>query len=724
MPWARILLGPMPARPRSPRLLPAMVLVIAASWCWPASAQGAVAIPRRQTGEVLPDATVNAIVGDVDGDGVRELVRLRSRESNPAFLGVEVITVGSDRHLQAHAQAPLDRGAGVEEQIEGGPEPDENNRFPARIDEPARLLAWHLDGAERVIAVAIGKVNARPPCCLTIWQVALVDGATALLPMGGPGGSADRILALDMDADGTDELVVASAQVIAILRWTGDGFEVTDRSAWPARAGPLMALGDSDGLPGDEAGSVIVSGTGPGSILLQRLALDTAAQLRTERAELPFFGALAPLAGPNGGRLAIGSDFERAALLRWPAGAATIEVEERSLRRGIPLGTLGSGERARLVLLRDSAALDVLGADLRPTRLGIAGGVAAASFERTAAIPYVGLLPGGLSRGEAALIFRGRMLTGVLADGQRARLGQRAIASLPGVKPIGVFAADGAWMGLAVTASLAQSPVGFETTRDGGQLTHPAGPSRGMTLIVAETETVLTPEADDGLLEAPIEDGIVQQQGSRPTVLARGMFFARVRGPDGSRLMVRTDLSPSEPRSLQIGASGVVSVPLGPAEAVSDEAFSASMMVLTPSGHGYHAEWDVRIMVEAPNVEVDVPFAPLSFSVPLTGRTDPGAHVSIDGREVAVRADGTFSAQAVVGPVPRDVQVEASDAVGNAQRRTLSVVGFLDYRRLPWIPVVALLTVLAGVLLYVRAPRPAPASARLAGDDARLEEIE
>lgn len=685
------------------------------------AARGVVAIPRGQTGDVLPGATVTAIVGDVDGDGIRELVRLRSRESNPAFLAVEVITVGSDGRLQVRGQAPLDRGAGVEEQIEGGPQPDENNRFPARIDEPARLLAWHLDGVERVLAVAIGNLQAGPPCCLTIWQVVLADGATALRPLDGVGGSAERILSVDMDADGTDELVVASAEAIAVLSWTGAGFELVDRSLWPASAGPLLALGESDGLPGDEAGSVLSSGTGAGSVLLQRIALDPAGRLRTERADLPFNGVLAPLVGPRGGRLVIGSDFEGAAVLRWPAGAPTVEVEERSLRRGVPLATLGTADQARLLLLRDGVTLDVLGPDLRPNRLGIAGGVAAASFERTSALPYVGPLPGGLPDGEAALIFRGRMVTRVLADGGRPRLGQRVIASLPGVTPIGVFGPDGARMGLAVPTSLLESAVGFDATRDGGQLTHPAGPARGITLVAADSETVLSAEPDNGLLELPTQDAVVDEQGSRRTILARGAFLAHVSAPVESRVLVRAGASRSEQR---IDDSGVASVTVGPAEPESDAAFLASVSVLTPSGHGYHAEWDVHILANPPRVEVSVPLAPFSFAVPLTGRTDPGARVFIDGREVGVRPDGTFASQVQVGPFPRDVEVEATDAVGNVANRALSVVGFLDYRRLPWIPMVALLTILAGAVLYLRAPRPAPPTARPAGDDATFEEIE
>jgi hypothetical protein len=52
------------------------------------------------------------------------------------------------------------------------------------------------------------------------------------------------------------------------------------------------------------------------------------------------------------------------------------------------------------------------------------------------------------------------------------------------------------------------------------------------------------------------------------------------------------------------------------------------------------------------------------------------------------------------------------------------VVGFVDFRRLPWIPLVAVLTVLAGGVLYLRAPRARRPAARGAGDDATFEEID
>ena len=116
--------------------------------------------------------------------------------------------------------------------------------------------------------------------------------------------------------------------------------------------------------------------------------------------------------------------------------------------------------------------------------------------------------------------------------------------------------------------------------------------------------------------------------------------------------------------------------------------------------------------------------APLSFDVPVSGRSDSGASVLVDGQPVPVAADGSFSAEVPAGLLPRDVRVEATDRVGNRRQLTISVVGAIDYRRLPWVPIVAGLTLVAGAALYLRTPRPGAASAAGHPDDGVLEEIQ
>jgi hypothetical protein len=156
----------------------------------------------------------------------------------------------------------------------------------------------------------------------------------------------------------------------------------------------------------------------------------------------------------------------------------------------------------------------------------------------------------------------------------------------------------------------------------------------------------------------------------------------------------------------------------------NDETRTVRLLVVTPGGHGYASTWEVRIRRRPPALSATTPVAPLSFDVPVSGRSESGATILVDGEPVAVAADGSFSADVSAGLLPRDVRVEATDRVGNRRALTISVVGALDYRRLPWVPIVAGLTLVAGAALYLRTPRPGAAVAAGHPDDGVLEEIQ
>ncbi len=88
-----------------------------------------------------------------------------------------------------------------------------------------------------------------------------------------------------------------------------------------------------------------------------------------------------------------------------------------------------------------------------------------------------------------------------------------------------------------------------------------------------------------------------------------------------------------------------------------------------------------------PNVVVDPPFlsAPWPFSAPIRGVAEPGARVRLgDGPYVDAARNGTFELRAQLAPWPQDLLIQAVDQRGNRTTQTLSVVGGLDYRRLPW----------------------------------------
>jgi hypothetical protein len=145
--------------------------------------------------------------------------------------------------------------------------------------------------------------------------------------------------------------------------------------------------------------------------------------------------------------------------------------------------------------------------------------------------------------------------------------------------------------------------------------------------------------------------------------------------------------------------------------------------VTTPAGHGYRATWDVRVLAEPPELTASVTTPPGSPEVELRGRTVSYASVTVAGRGVAVDDTGRFGATVPLPPWPTDVVVTAVDPAGNEARLSVSGVGWLDYRGLPWVPIVAVLVAVAAAVLFLRVPRPG-SSPRRADDDGVLEEME
>ena len=351
-------------------------LAVAAATGWlPVPALGTSAIPADQTGDVLDGNPITAIVGDIDGDGVRELISLGPRDDDPVHLAVEVLEEGPDGDVVSAGSAPLTRMASVTEQLSGLPRPDENNLLQARVDEPARLVAWHERGREHVLAMAIGTLRNARACCLTIWAVERGGEGIRLRLMTDTMRSADQVRAVDMDADGTDELVVTAPRQdanpdvlpIAVLKWDGQRFRSQSAPLRVLGGVSLIPLGDSDGLPGEEVGAMLATGSGG---TLHRIALGRDGRLRTEHATLPFGGSLVAIDGPDGGRLVLGDDQHPAVLLRWPA-RGRLEIEEPSAWLGVPLASLGEGLNARVLKLRDGRQLDVFGPRLGTDRIGV-----------------------------------------------------------------------------------------------------------------------------------------------------------------------------------------------------------------------------------------------------------------------------------------------------------------------------------------------------------------
>ena len=238
-------------------------------------------------------------------------------------------------------------------------------------------------------------------------------------------------------------------------------------------------------------------------------------------------------------------------------------------------------------------------------------------------------------------------------------------------------------------------------------------------------EQVLSPETGDGSFQPRLAGAVLDPTSSLGDLFTSGAGFrAEADVPPGSRLFVAPlgegfPVAPTwEGRADDGHAVLQVAVPAG------RNSFNMRGFVVTPAGHGYTVVWFVKVLSEPPPLQVEAEWAGLGFAVPLHGSTDPKATILVDGTAVAVAADGTFLAHVTAPPWPTRVVVEAVDLVGNRTSATLSVVGLLDYRQLPWVPIIVVLTVVAAAGLFLLAPRLKPPSVTPHPDDGTLEDLD
>jgi hypothetical protein len=711
-----MLAGPMHP-PALARVVVATVLAVATLAVGATPGAGVEAIPDEGA-LILPDEAHGAIVGDVDGDGVRELVRLVPWHVNPGLLALEVVMMDG-AVPRVLGQVQVQRATSVEDYV-ARRNRDQAPLLPLSTNEPARLVAWREGGRERILLATMqgapSSAAIERSCCLTLWRVGLDrDGATALDHVQSTAVSAAWIVAADMDADGTDELAVVEtlnsavpdASAVMVLRWNGRDFDRIRRTAQAGLiSGPLTVLGDSDGVPGDEAGYVALptsaGGTAP---TLHRFAL-IGDRLRIDRTELSDVGSVVPIVGSSGPRLAIVSG-RGVQLLRWPA-AGDARTEETFARGGTPLGVLGTGASARLFVLR-GGTVDLLDAELR-ARQGVSAGDAAAWFTSSSLPPYQGPLHGGDGSGAPSIVFGGRLFSASDASGQAT---VREISVLAGKTPIGLFGQGRAW------AAVGDGPALPSERRGGGLLVGVS--ARASAIAIVPAGALLSPAVDGGRLHPRISGGLLDASDpSRPGLVTNGEVRATIAAPPSSRLQV----TGRGQRTESLVTGGIAEVVLVPAlDGEENETFTVRLLVSTPAGHGYGATWDARVLRRPPPLRASAPFASLAFTVPISGRTAPSATLEVDGEPAEVQSDGSFAAEVGAGLLPRAVRVAATDRLGNTNEVVVEVVALLDYRQLPWVPFVVGLTLTAGAILFLRAPRPT-STGSAHPDEGVLEDIQ
>ena len=93
----------------------------------------------------------------------------------------------------------------------------------------------------------------------------------------------------------------------------------------------------------------------------------------------------------------------------------------------------------------------------------------------------------------------------------------------------------------------------------------------------------------------------------------------------------------------------------------------------------------------------------------------------MNGVPATVAADGSFAVPVEVGILPTELRIVVEDPVGNRTERVVSSLP-LDYRQPPFVPIVVLVTVAAGVVLFLRRPDAGP-NRRTPDDGSTFEEI-
>ena len=673
----------------------------------PAAAAASDAVPPEPGAIVLPAVpTLQALAGDVDGDGNRELLRLVQTDAEATVL--EVWHEASGRWSQAGTPIQVLSGQ--------APGPDRNKVYAGA---PARLLAWRDGVAERVLLVTQPRfelLDVGPACCLLIQEVVLDGRGLRLRSLGGQSNSVEAVLALDLDGDGTDELLTTRSLPpvggieypieARVYRFDGAQFGRPTRVELPYGSGdsPFL-LGDTDGRPGLEAG--LIGTLGPPGLF--RIRLDASGKLVMDRSGLGSVIAAVAFAAQEGHAIAV-SATSGVQIVDWPAGH-----EPRIVDGDLPVsGVLGTADTSSgPLLLVDSAqaTLRTLGADLRFGPAVDAAPDAALLGLRSLRV-YSGPLPGGGYRGAPTAIFRGR-LVGSLTAGDRSQVDQ-AIAPLVDAVPIGLVGAANGDMAI-LHADLFPGRL----RREGGVLEE-LTPTPESWISVAPLADVLRPGTPSESLEPSIEGAVGEGSSSSGLVTSAAGFHARLTAPPGSRVAV---YGMGAATQTAVPASGVVTVAVEPPRSdTPQQQLDAGLIVLTPAGQAYVVDWTVHVLSRPPGLTAaaETPF--LSSQVHVSGRVPPGTSVAMDGMSIVVDSEGRFAGEISAPPWPSDVRIEATDAVGNRSTRVLSVVGLIDYRQLPWIPIAVLVTLAAALALFLRGPgaRQLPA----ADGDSRLEEIE
>jgi hypothetical protein len=698
-------------------------------------------LPPEPPAIVLPSPVVDAITFDLDRDGTRDLAVVTSSEANPGLAAVQawyVDDVALSESAASHGNAvPLRRSASGDELLLGiGRERiDSQGMIAVELDEPARLLRAQRDGLEILLVAVIGTEGQfYGPCCLTIWEVVDTQRALELRLVADSQSLAREVVAADLDADGTDELMVNEGDSespvldLGLLQWDGDRFQRTAFTI-PGLSGCCARFtdtGDTDGAPGAEVllAGPLVGPSGNAPTGLHRVSLRDGAPF-VERAAIGEVLAARALSLDDGPAVVTATAFLTLSLWSWPRGG---EAERQAARTtgGFPAAVFGTGSATRIVVRTGDppTSVNVLPGDLgggagpsnafpQDTRAG----AFAATVQSTGAsplTPFFGVIPGGLPGDPDVYVFGGQIVRPVSDPDALAEVA--SVALLPELELVGTVGPGGAWSALIFDSS---EPTVLDFPPPSATLLSARSPAE---IRLAATASLMEPEANGAHLTPAFTGMAPDPDHPGGLIVGNEAASAEITGPPGTYVWWTTR---GDSGQTTIGADGVAQVrllePAGP-NAPDGSGATASIWVVTPAGHGYHGTWRIRVFRQAPSLTFTVDDVLVDFSPTVSGRTVLGASVTIDGRPVELAPNGSFEASVDAGILPTELRVVAVDPVGNRTERVVTVIWPVDYRRLPFVPMAVLLTVGAAAVLFLRRPDTGP-SRRTPDDGATFEEI-
>jgi hypothetical protein len=678
-----------------------------------------------ETGEsvVLSEDSLASMAADLDGDGDREVIVVRRHPDDAVRTVVEAwgVTDGAWVSLGSTPLETWDAEAGA-------PRPAEFAR------EGFGLLSLR-DGprTRAIVATATAAESITGVCCLSLSSVGIGPAGISLDLVEREFGSAESLQVADLDGDGIDEILTAYASspddgstVVrehTLLRQVGDGFEPEPVVLDMGETLYLSLVAETDGAPGDD---LLFMEENSGRVVR---VVDDDGLLRAEPAASDAFGSRGfqgwP-AGANGG-LIVWAQERGLSTVRWPRGQEPVVVAQ--LRTpGFPnLVPLGGGRNARWVDFggggpgSETLTTRIYDAELQLERVVDVPALTRRLWDATsrgplsAAVPernlweQAGPIPGGLGPDRPAVLGHGSLLE-LEPDGS---VRVEAAAHLVGVGVMGSVGPASGWLAVAgewwwgsgATAYLGN--VGYE-------------PQFSMVGVIPLTELLGTRAVSTPAVE--MSGATLVGSGADERLFTSGdEFQLTVSGGPGD-LVVAYDERRSAAEEVTGDAVTLTIDPPGRDD--RNREFQLSVFVIGPTGVTVGTSWQAEALRVAPEVTAAAELETFAMQATIAGQVTSNVTLTVDGATVVPSPSGAFRVQVDAPIWPRDVLVVARDPLGNESVQRLEVIGFVDYRGLPWIPIVGTLTVGAGLLLFVRTPRLRP-EARLRPDgDGRLEEID